>query len=326
MTDGASPKYVITGPTGWIGRAALHHLAEALGPEWRRQVRTFGSQARTLALPGGDIEVRALSDLAAEDIDGAIVIHLAYLTQEKAGPLGASAFFSTNLAIDEAVLSACRQGRPRGVFVASSGAAAGATRPDTRTLYGVTKLLQEDRFLQFGRETGVSTLVGRIYNISGPHINKVDSYALSSMIGMALRGEDLVINATIPVYRSYLHVEDLVRLVLAQLSSGESGPPSPIDLCGPLVVEMEDLARAVAAATGLSERHPILRGKVDCTRPNVYVGDATAARGLALRHGLRLRDFETQVADTVAFLQPADPDQATRDGGSTRPSKTNLND
>jgi nucleoside-diphosphate-sugar epimerase len=313
MTDGASPNYVITGPTGWIGRAALYHLVDTLGPEWARRVQAFGSQARTLELPGaGALEVRALSDLSAKDVDGAIVLHLAYLTQEKAGPLGASAFFSTNLAIDDAVASACREGRAKGVFVASSGAAGAAGDPSGRTLYGVTKLLQEDRFLKLGRETGTPTLVGRIYNISGPHINKIDSYALSSMIGMALRGEDLVINAGIPVYRSYLHVEDLVRLVLAQLSSGEDAPSSPIDLCGPLVVEMEDLARAVVAATGLPDSHPILRGKVDCNRPNVYVGDATAARGLALRHGLRLKDFETQVADTVAFLQHNFSNDATR--------------
>jgi UDP-glucuronate decarboxylase len=304
MTDGGSSKYVITGPTGWIGRAALHHLIGALGPDGAQHVRAFGSQARTMALPGGgELNVRALTDLTSADIDGAIVLHLAYLTQEKAGPLGASAFFSTNLAIDDAVLSACRQGHAKGVFVASSGAAGAAADPASRTLYGVTKLLQEDRFLQFGRETGTPTLVGRIYNISGPHINKIDSYALSSMIGMALRGEELVINASIPVYRSYLHVDDLVRLVLAQLSSGEQAPASAIDLCGPLVVEMEDLAHAVVAAVGHPANYPIRRGKVDCRRPNVYVGDVTAARGLALRYGLRLRDFETQVADTVAFLQ-----------------------
>ena len=313
MTDGASPKYVITGPTGWIGRAAIHHLIEVLGPDWARHVTAFGSQARTMALAGGaDLNIRALADLTAGDVNDAIVLHLAYLTQEKAGPLGASAFFSTNMAIDDAVLTACRVGRAKGVFVASSGAAGAAIDPAGRTLYGVTKLLQEDRFLQFGRETATPALVGRIYNISGPHINKIDSYALSSMIGMALRGEDLVINASVPVYRSYLHVDDLVGLVLAQLSSGVETPSSPIDLCGSLVVEMEDLAHAVVSAVGRRDNYPIRRGKVDCNRPNVYVGDATVTRGLALRHGLRLRDFETQVSDTVAFLQRLVSNNETR--------------
>lgn len=316
MIDGAHPKYVVTGPTGWIGRAALSHLSGALGPGWERRVAVFGSEARGETLPGiGDVDVRRLADLAPQDVEGAIVLHLAYLTQEKAGPLGAPAFFATNLAIDDAVIDACREARPKGVFVASSGAAAGVGQAATRTLYGVTKTLQEDRFLRFGRETGVPVLAGRVYNISGPHINKIESYALSSMIGMALRGEDLVINAGVPVYRSYLHVDDLVRLVLAQLSSGEATPSEPIDMCGQLVVEMEDLAHAVIAAVGLADSHPIHRGKVDCSRPNVYVGDATATRGLALRHGLKLRDFETQVADTVAYLRGLLPEGAKTDSG-----------
>lgn len=304
MIDGPPSKYVVTGPTGWIGRAALSHLTGLLGAGWRQQVSVFGSQARQEILPDiGAVDVRCLADIAPGDVDGAIVFHLAYLTQEKAGPLGAPAFFAANLAIDDALMGACRKARPKGVFVASSGAAAGIADAATRTLYGVTKTLQEDRFLHYGRETRVPVLAGRVYNISGPHINKIESYALSSMIGMAIRGEPLVISATVPVYRSYLHVDDLIRLVLAQLQSDDETPASPIDMCGQLVVEMEDLAHAVAASVGLGGDHPIRRGEVDCNRPNVYVGDATATRGLALRHGLKLRDFETQVTDTVTYLR-----------------------
>src|ERR1700712_392088 len=107
---------VITGPTGWIGTALLSYLADTRGADWAASVRLFGSHARTIVAPdGARIDVRALEDIRPRDVDGAIVIHLAYLTKEKAATLGDQVFDAGNLAIDDCLLTALASARPHSV-------------------------------------------------------------------------------------------------------------------------------------------------------------------------------------------------------------------
>ncbi len=295
-------RYVLTGPGGWIGSAYLAWFAANLGPAWPDRVSLYGSSARELTAPDGSkLWVRGLEDVRAADVDGAVVIHLAYLTKEKVEALGDQAFLAGNLGIDERLLSALSDGRPRGVFVASSGAAAQAEAGVDRHLYGMAKLMQEDRFLAWGREAGVPVLAGRIWNLAGPYMNKLESYALSSFLVQALQTGRIRVAAAVPVYRSYLHVGDLCALTTAVLAGGRA-PETAVDLCGSLVVEMQDVAEAAAAATGLPPS-AVERDSIDYARPSVYLGAAFETRSLAFASGVRLRDFAAQVADTAADLR-----------------------
>ena len=300
MTSGAAP-LVVTGPGGWIGTALLAVLARQHGAGWSERVRLFGASPRTLTMPDGSaLAVRALASIGPEDVAGADLVHLAYLTREKADELGAEAFFATNRAIDDAVLAACAAAPPRAIFVASSGAAAMAECGRDRHLYGICKLLQEDRFLALGAASGVPVLAGRIYNLGGPWINKLGSYAISAMLLQALVDGTIDILAATPVYRSYLHVGDLGALVLAALDRG-IGAARPVDLCGSEVVEMADLAARVAAAVGIGPA-AIRRPLLDHAQPSAYVGDATQTMTLAARCDVGLRGLTEQIADTASFL------------------------
>lgn len=300
-TPAAFPRLVITGPTGWIGTVFLAQLARA-NAQWPRGVTLFGSSARQVDAPDGtSFAMRSFDTIGPKDVEGALVLHLAYLTKEKVELLGERAFFDTNSAIDERLLAACRDGRPRGVFVASSGAAALAERGRDRHLYGMCKLLQEDRFLDFGAKAGVPVLAGRIYNLGGPWINKLSAYAISNMLVQAFDTGAVRINATVPVYRSYLHVEDLCALVLAGLEDGLA-PGRPVDLCGAEIVEMAHVAEEVVRVAGLGAV-AIVREPLDYDRPAIYVGDPTQTLTLALRYGIRLRGLAAQVADTALYLR-----------------------
>lgn len=296
------PRYVITGPTGWIGTAFLTYLARTLGPDWTGRVRLFGSSARRLKLPNGaELEVAKLDDLSQADVHGALIIHLAYLTKEKAELLGTREFLSTNTDIDDRVLDALRGGGALGVFVASSGAAAQAASGVDHHPYGVAKLIQEDRFLSCGLNSGVSVLAGRIFNLSGPHMNKLSSYALSSFLAQALETGRIRVAATTPVYRSYLGVLDLCELVCRTLLEGRP-PATALDLCGPLVVEMADVARAAAEATGLTP-DVVQRAPINWSSPSIYLGRSTDTLSLAGAIGLRLESFPEQVESTAFDLR-----------------------
>ncbi len=300
MADDA--KIVLTGPTGWIGTAFLAALSTAYGPSWPDNVTLFGSSERRLRAPdGAELRVRSLDSVTGEDIRGAFVVHLAYLTKDKVTPFGRSEFFRVNTAIDDALLAALQAETPRAVFVASSGAAGQAQSGHGRDLYGLCKLMQEDSFLEFGASAGVPVFVGRIFNLAGPYINKLSSYAVSDFLQQAFAGRCIRITAQVPVYRSYLHVVDLCDLVLGALSIGHA-PGAATDICGTEVLEMHDVACQALIAAGADDGH-ILRDKIAYDHPSLYLGDPTPARTLALKLGFAPKSFARQVADIAADLR-----------------------
>ncbi|WP_374944719.1 NAD-dependent epimerase/dehydratase family protein [Sphingomonas sp.] len=300
---------VITGPTGWIGRAMLMRLAHARGPGWGASVRLFGSRTSDLtAADGSVLPVRPLETLTGADVEGAIVVHLAYLTKEKAELLGERRFIDTNLGIDDRLLAALEEGAPHAVFVASSGAAALAAQGRDRHPYGLAKLRQEDRLLAWGARTGVPVIAGRIWNIAGPFMNKAESYALGNMLTQARTTGTIRVAAAVPVFRSFLHVGDLCDLALSALSAG-IGCAAPVDLCGAEALEMGDLAARVAALVGLGDA-AITRPPIDWQRPSVYIGDFAATRTLAMRLGLPIAGFDQQLVDTDRWIfGNSEPDQ-----------------
>ena len=297
--DTLFPPIVLTGASGWIGTAMLAHLAHRLGEGWQERVRLFGSSARSLGGPTGDLSVRPLSEISGADVRDAIVVHLAYLTKEKSDQGSETAFALTNQAIDDCVLRAIAQAAPRAVFVASSGAATLAADGRDRHPYGLAKLDQERRFLEAAKAQGFPLLVGRIFNLAGPYINKVESYAIGAFATQALLGGMIRIDARVPVFRSFLHVDDLCAIVigagLARLDRAR-----PIDLCGAEILEMGDLAARVAAAVG--GEIPIVRQQVDVSRPSIYLGAATDTKVLAMSLDLPIRSFDQQVRDTISFV------------------------
>ncbi len=294
-------RFVITGPSGWIGQALLALLAEELGDRFGHDVLAFGSFARHLDVPGtSGLAVRSLEDMTGADLAGAHLVHLAYLTREKSDVLGEREYTAQNIAIDDHVLRAAAEGPPRSIFVASSGAAAKATTDPALNPYGLCKLRQEQRFIALGKQLGVPVLAGRVFNIAGPYINKQQSYAVSNMLLQAEQTGVIRIAADIPVYRSFLHVIDLSRIILAS-SRQLHGEAGPVDLCGAEVLEMADIAAQAAHAVGGEIR--IERPAINGSGSNSYLGDFTQTRGLALKLGLPIRPFSLQLDETWAWIR-----------------------
>lgn len=301
MSAAAAPRFVLTGPSGWIGQAMLAHFARAWGDVLGETVTAFASKARAIDLPsGGSLAMRALDEIRPADVEGAHVVHLAYLTKEKAEELGERQFTETNLRIDDQLLNVLREARPRSVFVASSGAASLAATGVDLHPYGLGKLRQEARFLEWGARADVPVLAGRIFNLSGPYINKIASYAISNMAEQARETGAINIAATVPVFRSFLHVNDLCALVAQAAVTGVKRS-SAVDLCGAEIVEMEDLASVVGEAVSPGVR--IARERVDYGQRSVYLGDFTQTRILAMELGLPLASLRSQVKDTIDWLK-----------------------
>jgi len=299
MSESRRPaKFVVTGPTGWIGRALLAQIAADAGPgDLSGRVLAFGSREGRVDLPdGGAVPIAPLETITAADVEGAHVVHLAYLTREKVAVVGEDAFRDTNEAIDNALMGALEQVRPASLFVASSGAAAQAALG----LYGVGKLLQEQRFLTWAERSGTPTVAGRIFNIAGPWINKLDAYAVSNFAVQALRHGQVRIEADRPVFRSFLHVADLCSLVIGAAIKGVRRDRA-IDLCGAQAVEMHDIAAAVLNTLGCPAA--IVRGQVDLAKPAAYLGNPVDTAVLAMEVGVELASFAKQIGDTLDWIK-----------------------
>lgn len=300
---GSDWRVLVTGAGGWLGQAALELLADALGTEWRERVFAFGSGERSLVLrDGSEIRQQAMAMLPTCPHRPSLMLHFAFLTRERAMSMPAKAYIATNRALSQL---AAEGGAAIGVeraFVASSGAthAALATPHDADPglLYGKLKLEEEALFQRLAQDTpGRRAFVARLFNLSGPYINK--PYALASFIDQARNGR-IHVRATHPVVRSYTSASNLLGVAMGQLLADDAQPFSRVETAGVHEVEVGELARMVrdliSPDAGI-ERAECAKGPIDH-----YVGDGTDYRRLLVEHGIAEHALRQQIADTAEYL------------------------
>jgi nucleoside-diphosphate-sugar epimerase len=297
-------RIIITGAGGWIGRATLDLLFRCLGLETARdRVRCFGSSFRHLEVgPGITLDQLPLSAIHDLPKRPSIVLHLAFVTKDKVAGMAEDDYRRANRELSREVSEALgRIGADR-LFVASSGAADYAEDPEASPdlrLYGRLKRDDEELFANWAaKRPGRRAAIARIYSLSGPHINKHQTYALASFIVDALAGQAISIKAQVPVTRSYVAVRELMSLVFSSLLADEGEQVLRFDSGGD-PHELGELARCIATAIGPV---PINRAPI-CDGPaNHYVGDGRRYRELLAQHRIEHVDLVTQVLETAAFI------------------------
>lgn len=298
-------RVLVTGAGGWLGQAALELLADALGVNWRKRVAAFGSNERLLVLRDGrEIRQQPLAMLPTFPRQPSLLLHFAYLTREKATRMPVEAYLATNRALSQI---AAEGGAAIGVeraFVASSGAThaalAAADDANPALLYGKLKLEDEALFERFaGDKPGRRTFVARLFNLSGPYINKLDSYALASFIRQA-RGGCIHIRARHPVIRSYTSASNLLGAAMGQLLSDDAPPFLRVETAGDHEIEVGELARKVC---DLVSPHAAIE-RNECAKQPIdrYVGDGRDYRLLLGEHGIAEHPLERQIAETAEYL------------------------
>jgi UDP-glucuronate decarboxylase len=299
-------RIVVAGAGGWMGLASIEQLHGLLGEAFHQRVACFGSNARTLSLRGGlNVGQRPLADLANLEPAPTLLLYFAFLTQEKAGRMSRDAYVATNQAISDQVFNALEPIGVEGVFVASSGAVEmiGAPGADpNKALYGELKLKDEQRFSRWADERGRRTVIARIFGLSGPYINKLDSYALACFITDALANRAIQIRSAWPVFRSYVAVDEVMSIAFGLLTDGGQGA-TRFDTGGYRGFEMQEIAAAISAALG--HRCGITRPPLTEALEDRYVGDATLYRNLMKTCGVEEIDFTRQVRQTACYMSIA---------------------
>lgn len=295
-------RVVVTGAGGWIGSATLELLHKCLGAEdFARRVVAIGSSHRTLSLRDGvEVEQRPLAEIGALGSDPTLLLHLAFLTKDRAEEMDEEDYVRANRALSQTVLDALSAIGTQGVFVASSGAAYSAqdpAAPPAMRLYGALKKADEEAFSAWAETAGKPAVIARIFNLAGPYINKHTSYALASFILDALARQPIEVRATNRVVRGYVAIRELMSLVFALLLEGRPGRIQ-FDTGGE-AMEMQAVAEAVASFLGPVA---INRPSLTSDAANEYVGDAAGYAALLAERGIEPVTFEQQIAETAQFL------------------------
>lgn len=297
-------RIVVIGAGGWLGLATLELLHRALGDAFEARVVAFGSGERLLELRDGlSVPQSPLARLGELSAQPTLVLHLAFLTKDRATAMPAEAYIEANRRISTSVLGALDGIGAMSIFVPSSGAVYGVddeAASDAARLYGRLKLDDERIFDGWAARAGARVVTARVFNLSGPYINKLSSYALSAFILDALAGRPIEIKATRPVHRSYVAIRELMSVVFGLMHDGTSGGVL-FDTAGERPYEMADIAEAVRAAFGRSDL-PIHRPPMQSGPPDVYVGDAALYSELRRSQGVEAVDFPSQVGETARYM------------------------
>jgi nucleoside-diphosphate-sugar epimerase len=293
----------VVGAGGWLGLATVELLHRLLGERFTTQVVCFGSRARPLVLRDGLIvEQHALEALGDLPRMPTIVLHLAFLTQEKANEMSHDDYVEANRAISSAVLGALDRIGAEKVFLPSSGAVYAVGRPSASAalrLYAQLKLQDEKSIEAWARERGGAAVIARVFNLSGPYINKQTTYALACFVADALAGRAIAIRSTRRVYRSYVAISELMSVVIGALTEDVAGAIR-FDTAGEFVYEMADIAEIVRSVINgdLGVERPTLLNE----DPDYYVGDGEVYAGLRRALGVEAVGFRAQVLETARFM------------------------
>ena len=292
--------YVVTGANGWLGSATLAMLRQALGEAFETRVTALGSR---YAHP-----VQALLQWQPPQDQAIVIFHYAFLTKDKVGGLSTDDYSERNAAISIKVRGWIEAGHVRGVVLPSSGAVYDhlfqKTRDPAAGLYGRLKYQDELAFTKSCTAHNTGLIIPRVFNLSGPYINKFDSYALASFIQSVLLGKRISIRAQKPVLRSYYHIGDLIELSLQLLLKQVTASVDCFDTAGCEIVELAELAQRTMSILTDCKHQEIIRMPIvrDATIDR-YVGNREKIAVIENCLDLQPKSLNEQISLTARYMQ-----------------------
>jgi UDP-glucose 4-epimerase len=310
-----SPIYLVTGGCGFIGLHLVHALVRQ-----GRGVRVLDdlSSGRASALPAeAELVVASVRDRSAvrEAMRGvAGCFHLAAVASVERTRLDWLEGHLTNAGGTVAVLEAARGGRPEPVPVvyASSAAVYGDAgepplreehRPAPTSPYGADKLGGELHAALARRLFGVPTLGLRFFNVYGPGQPAASPYSgvITLFADRLARGEALTVFGSGRQTRDFVHVDDVVRALLAGMErmphDGGEGGGGVVNVCTGRETSILEVARMLAELAGTPLRvvhEPVRPGdilrSVGC--PRLLASALGVPARTAMREGLERTFFQ----------------------------------
>lgn len=130
--------------------------------------------------------------------------------------------------------------------------------------YAIGKRSAEEEIMLLGNN-GLSVSIARCFAFYGKYLPRDQHFAYGDFIGKAERGEEIVVKAEIPVYRSYMSADDLVEsLIIIALNSNQLCPIYNVGSDKAILIH--DLARKIAKEYGVGYKLSNIRENVKIDR------------------------------------------------------------
>lgn len=120
-----------------------------------------------------------------------------------------------------------------------------------RGVYDEAKRFAEALTMAYHRYHGVATRIARIFNTYGPRMRLNDGRVVPTMLGQALKGEDLTVFGDGTQTRSFCYVSDLMEGIYRLLLSDEF---NPINIGNPKEMCVLEFAHLVLSITGSNSK------------------------------------------------------------------------
>ena len=288
---------VITGATGWLGNETSELIAETLGQEFSRRVVLVGSSPKIKQSSTYTFQVIGWEEFkSVRSID--LLIHFAYLNQDRAELLGLPKFILTNRSITADINYVLSTSPGCRVLAASSGAA-GYYRGNvdsTRSMevYASLKLESEESFLQ---NSNIGSLLNmRIWNVTGSGLEINSGYAVANFFKQALISKHIELTGNSSSTRTYVDVKEMMFTFLLSL---EGKRKITID-SGGYQTSLLGLASTVLSELGLPSSAITLSG--ECKSASHYNPNPEFFNQSASDLQLRLSSIDTQIANFAKTL------------------------
>jgi nucleoside-diphosphate-sugar epimerase len=213
---------VITGASGWLGGETIELLFDLFEEEFEERVTIVSNIPRDLR-----IQNKVLTSIGWDEFKSLrsidLLIHFAYLNQDKAKMLGLSEFIDLNRTItsDVSIFLSCNPGCD--LLFASSGAAkfypANIDSSNPMEVYAGLKTESEHVYLQ--NKDLASVLNMRIWNVSGSRLNISSPYALSNFFRQALETGRIELVGNAQSSRTYVDIKEMMMVYLLSLEKGQ---------------------------------------------------------------------------------------------------------
>ena len=145
--------------------------------------------------------------------------------------------------------------------------------------YAQAKRDGEDLIRGLGK-IGIDISIARCFAFVGPYLPLDQHFAIGNFIRNGMRKEPIKVNASHPVYRSYMYSDDLVLWLMTIAKNATPEAPC-FNVGSDQAISVLDLAKRVAARFGVSVNHPA-QNKVPIDRYIPSIDKARKELGLTL--------------------------------------------
>lgn len=282
-------KIVVTGSTGWLGKEAISLLKHSLGAKFAQRVTCVSGSKGTSrnSLKDSTITWHEFTQLTSVDL----LIHLAFLNQEKSLEIGLAKYIETNQKITNDVSLFLAKNPGCYVLNASSGAAEFYS-PNLESLnpmsvYSALKLQAEEQYLE---NPHLASLINmRIWNITGENISPNSPFLIVDLIRQVKETGKIHIFGNSQSTRMFVDAQEMLLLFLYSL---ERDRRITID-SGGVLTTFENLAKEILLCGGISTNQLFLDGE-DAPLSS-YVPQSNAFKELANNHGVSISTLSQQV-------------------------------